>query len=322
LVKNLSISQAFVLGAGLGTRLRPLTDELPKPLVPIFQKPLITFAFDHLLAAGCERILVNTHHQPQAFAAAFPSGAYRGHEIEFHHEPVLLETAGGIANVGNSLGEKPFLVYNADVLTDLPLEPLIEEHFRAGNLVTLALRSGEGPRHVAFDRAGGRVRDIRNLAGSGQPDEFVFTGIYAVDPAFLSWLERGVKRSVIPIFIELIRRGEKLGGVVIDDGHWWDVGTREAYLQLHRELPRLSFPPYEVDDLNWRTSRHPTAVIESGAQLRGCSVAGAGARVGAGAILDDTILWPDAQVASQSALRNCIVRQGRSAEGALTGADI
>src|SRR5712692_3229540 len=150
------ITQAFILGAGLGTRLRPLTDDLPKPLVPIFQKPLITFAFDHLIDVGITKFFVNTHHQPGRFAEIFgrarspsaptkfdgrigdPSlpGFYRDRRIEFRHEPNLLETAGGIANVADSLGGQALLVYNGDVLTDLPIAPLIDNHFGAGNMVT------------------------------------------------------------------------------------------------------------------------------------------------------------------------------------------
>jgi mannose-1-phosphate guanylyltransferase len=318
------IKQAFVLGAGLGMRLRPLTESLPKPVAPIFQKPLITFAFDHLIDAGCEKFFVNTHHQPERFTEIFGRArpCYRDRPIEFRHEPVLLETAGGIANIADSLGKEPFLVYNGDILTDLPLAPLVEEHFRAGNVVTLALRSGGGPQHVAFDAKTARIVDIRNQLGTGAPDEFVFTGVYMISPEFLRWLEPGVKRSVIPVFLELIRRGEKLGGIVIDEGHWWDVGTRAAYLQLHRDLPALKFPRYAVDDPRWQRRIHETAQIEKGAELRGCSVAGAGARVGAEAILEDTIVWPGAQIASRSNLRNCIVRAHQKAEGTLRDIDI
>src|SRR3954469_8725101 len=93
------ITQAFVLGAGLGTRLKPLTDDLPKPLVPIFQKPLITFAFDHLIASGVQEFIVNTHHLPERFAETFPETHYRGIPITFVHEAIRLETGGGIKNV-------------------------------------------------------------------------------------------------------------------------------------------------------------------------------------------------------------------------------
>ncbi|MFN2542566.1 MAG: sugar phosphate nucleotidyltransferase, partial [Chthoniobacterales bacterium] len=215
------ITQAFVLGAGLGTRLRPLTDDLPKPLVPIFQKPLITFALDQLIDNGAANLFVNTHHQPDRFGEVFPASTYRDRRIQFFHEPVLLETAGGIANIADALSNEPLLVYNGDILTNLPLAPLIDNHFRENNIVTLALRSGGGPRHIALDRSSGRVLDIHNLLGTGAPEEFVFTGIYIVDRKFVDLLERGVKRSVIPHFLELIRRREKLGGLVIDGGHWW-----------------------------------------------------------------------------------------------------
>ena len=316
------IRQAFVLGAGLGTRLRPLTDAVPKPLVPIFQKPLITFAFDHLIAAGIERFYINTHHQPQRFDEVFPSKTYRGFPLQFRHEPVLLETGGGIANVADWLGDEPFLVYNADILSDLPLAPLLAEHRRAGNMVTLALRSQGGPQHVSLDRATGRLVDIRNLLGTGAPEEFVFTGIYAVEAEFHRWLQPGVKRSVIPTFLEMIRRGAPLGGVVIDQGHWWDVGTRTAYMQLHRDLPSLPFPQYALQDAAWRTAIHGSATVAEGAKLRGCSVVGAGSHVGANAVLDDTIAWPGAKIASRSDLRNCIVRSHRKAEGTLRDIDI
>ncbi|HYF36671.1 MAG TPA: sugar phosphate nucleotidyltransferase, partial [Prosthecobacter sp.] len=110
--------KAFVLGAGLGERLRPLTDQLPKPLIPVFHRPLITYAFDHLIAAGVEELVVNTHHLPEAYAHEFPNRRYRGLPIHFRHEaPVRLETAGGIANVQDLLGDEPFIVYNGDILT-------------------------------------------------------------------------------------------------------------------------------------------------------------------------------------------------------------
>src|SRR5690242_9433216 len=144
------ISQAFVLGAGLGTRLRPLTEELPKPLVPIFQKPLITFALDHLIDLGIDKIFINTHRLPETFAAAFPDNRYSGLDLTFVNEPVLLETGGGIKNIEAQLGREPFITYSGDVLTDVPLQPLIDEHFGRGNDVTLALRKTDFGSAIAF----------------------------------------------------------------------------------------------------------------------------------------------------------------------------
>src|SRR5262249_40888150 len=126
------IAQAFVLGAGLGTRLRPLTNELPKPLVPIFGKPLITFAFDHLFAAGVGSFVINTHHLSECFQDSLGENSYRKAPIRLLHEPVLLETGGGIKNAEPHLTEENFFVYSGDILTDLPLAPLMDEHFRGG----------------------------------------------------------------------------------------------------------------------------------------------------------------------------------------------
>ncbi|MEY2480224.1 MAG: mannose-phosphate guanylyltransferase [Verrucomicrobiota bacterium] len=316
------ITQAFVLGAGLGTRLRPLTEDLPKPLVPVFQKPLITFAFDHLIDLGIEKFLVNTHHRPERFAEMFPRSTYRDRRIDFRNEPELLETAGGIANIRDSLGHEHFLVYNGDILTDLPIAPLITEHFRAGNIVTLALRSQAGPRHIAFDRERRRIVDVRNQLKTDAPQEFVFSGVYAVSPKFLDWIEPGVKRSVIPIFLDLIRREQKIGGAVLDKGHWWDVGTRDAYLQLHRELREIQFPEYPTDGPDWRMSIHKTAHVDPTAQLLGCTVVGADCVIEADVVLEDTILWPGAQIASRSRLRNCIVRSGKKISGEFNGRDL
>lgn len=307
------ITQTFVLGAGLGTRLRPLTDDLPKPLVPIFQKRLVTFALDHLIAAGAQAFHLNTHHLPGHFATLFPDEKYLGRKICFHHEPVLLETAGGIANIAPDLEDAPLLVYNGDVLSDLPLGALVDAHLQHRNSVTLALRSGGGPQQVALDGES-RVVDIGNQLGTNRPSRFVFTGIYMISPEFVLRLQPGVRRSVIPYFLELIRQRD-LAGVIIDDGNWWDVGTPPAYLRLHMELVRLSFPSFPVDNPDWRQPRHPEATIASDSVLEGCCVIGSGAVVSAGARLRNTIVWPGAQIASRSVLDNCIVRTRRTAEG-------
>jgi len=317
-----AITQAFVLGAGLGTRLRPLTDDLPKPLVPIFQKRLITFALDHLIDLGIRRFYINTHHLPERFGEIFPEAMYRGNRIKFFHEPELLETAGGIANVAPSLGNGPLLVYNGDILTDLPLASLLDSHFRAGNLVTLALRSNAEPKHVAFDPGNGRIIDIGNQIGTDASQEFVFTGIYLVDPKFVDLLDRGVKRSVIPHFVDLIRRGERIGGVVIDKGHWWDVRDRGSYIALHQNLPSLKFPSYRVDDVNWMAPIHQTAVVDPTATVIGWSAIGRDCRVGPGAALENTIVWPGSQIASTSRLFGCIVRTHKSVSGIYRDTDI
>ncbi|WP_397385823.1 sugar phosphate nucleotidyltransferase [Prosthecobacter sp.] len=299
------MKQAFVLGAGIGERLKPLTEQLPKPLVPVFHRPLITYAFDHLLAAGVSRLVVNTHHIPEAYAEAFPDQSYKGTPIQFRNEsPVRLETAGGIANVRDLLGNEPFLVYNGDILTDLPLKPLLTEHRENGNLVTLVLRSHGPSLHIAFDPRRGLVTDIRNKLGTGDEGKYLFTGIYACDQAIHDWITPGKVESVIPIFLNMIRSGAKLGAVVIDEGSWWDLGSRTAYLSAHSALNGMYGPAID-----------PAAQIEAGAVLRGINVIGAGAVIEAGTQLEDSIVWPGGRVKTGADLKRCIVRSGITAAG-------
>ena len=159
------IRTAFILGAGLGTRLRPLTEECPKPLLPVGGRPLITYAMDHCLTIGVERFIVNTHHCPAAYDRAFPERSWRGWPILFRHEPVLLDTAGGLKNIEDLLEDEPLLVYNGDIVSDLPLGRLLEAHRLGKKEVTLALRSRGPVMNVAVD-AEGAVCDIRDLLGN------------------------------------------------------------------------------------------------------------------------------------------------------------
>lgn len=303
-----SISQAFVLGAGLGTRLKTLTRHRPKPLIPVAGRPLIAYAFDQLLKAGVRRLVVNTHHCAPVYRRYFPDGQYDSPHgaasLEFRHEPELLETGGGIKNVEDRFGQAPFLVYNGDILSTMPLEPLIASHLASGNEVTLALRSHGGPLQVAADVAAGQVLDIGHRLGRA-PGEFLFTGVYAISPAFFRRL-RLEKVSVVAAFLQMLKEGTPLGAVVIDEGEWWDLGTREQVLAVHRALREAAPGASWID---------PGAKIDPSARLTGATFVGAGAKIGAQVHLHDCVLWEGTHIAPESSLTRCIVTDGQTACG-------
>jgi NDP-sugar pyrophosphorylase family protein len=301
-----AIEQAFVLGAGLGTRLRPLTDHCPKPLVPVANRPLITYAFDRLLEVGVKRLVVNTHWRADVYGQVFPEDVYRGAPIAFRDEqPEVLETGGGIKNVEDLLRDGPFWVYNGDIFTTLPLEPALRVHREAGNEVTLILRSSGGPLRVAFEN--GRVLDLRETLGHA--GKYLFAGIYLVEPAFLARIPPAQKVDVVPIFIEMIRAGAKLGGIVIDEGEWFDLGSREQYLAVHRHL----------GDGPWID---PSAEIAPDARITGAPAIGAGAKIGAGAVVHDSLVWARGEVAARARIERCVVAGGHTAGGSLRDSDV
>jgi len=115
-LKRRRFKTAFILAAGLGTRLRPLTERLPKPLLEIGGRPIITHVMDHLLKVGVDRFIVNIHHLPEVYSETFPERRWRGAPIAFRHEPVLLDTAGGLKNIEDLLEEdEAILCYNGDI---------------------------------------------------------------------------------------------------------------------------------------------------------------------------------------------------------------
>jgi mannose-1-phosphate guanylyltransferase len=313
-----TITQAFVLAAGLGKRLRPLTEDLPKPIIPIFQKPLVTFALDHLINVGIERFVVNTHKQAELFENFFCDRAYESHSVTLVHEPDLLETGGGIKNAEQYLGSDPFLTYSGDILTDINLQPLIDEHFHSGNHVTLALRNTNLASDVALrDR---RVVDIANRHGTKGDVDFANVAVW--NSNVFQQIPPRQKISFIPILADWIGKGAKIGGLVMNDGKWFNIGSRAEYLDVHRTILREHWAPHYMKVREWPERVAKSAIVDPSAQLRGCSVIGENCQVGAGAILEDTILWPGAQIASKSQLHGCIVRSQKKVSGIHRNSDI
>ena len=312
------IKQAFVLGAGLGTRLRPLTDDLPKPLVPIFQKPLITFALDHLIEIGVQHFIINTHRLPEVFTSFFAANNYGNCLIKLVNESVLLETGGGIKNIEADLGNEPFITYSGDILTDFDLRPLIDEHFRRGNDVTLALRKTGLAAEIALrDEV---IVDIANRYGV--VGEYDFANVAVWNPTIYARIPPREKISFIPVIGDWIGDGGKIGGVVLGDGKWFNIGSRDQYLEIHRAILEQKWRPQYIKTHEWPLRIADSAIVDPTAQLRGCSVVGKNCRVDADVVLDDTILWPGAQIASRSELVGCIVRSQKRASGKHRNIDI
>jgi mannose-1-phosphate guanylyltransferase len=224
---------AFILGAGLGTRLRPLTEHRPKPLLPIGGRPVITYAMDHCMSVGVERFIVNTHHCPEAYHQEFPEANWRGIPIIFCNEPVLLDTAGGLKNIEELLEEdQAILCYNGDILTNFPLQKLLEFHAEKRPEATLALRSRGHLLNVNINGEG-EVVDIRNKLKNTGEQSCQFACVYAVEKKLLRNIEAGKIESIASTFIQRIAVGPgHIMGAVIDEGFWHDIGSIELYERL------------------------------------------------------------------------------------------
>lgn len=284
--------QAFILGAGLGTRLAPLTHILPKPLMPVFQKPLIQHTMDHYIRCGVSEFMVNISCLPLMWERAFPEPTYRGCPVSFSEEESPMDSGGGVKKIMPWVkpGE-PLLVHNGDILTDIPVADLLAEHKRRGNMVTLALRSVDGKRNVGFDEETGAITDMRHALGVN-PGTHQFAGVYLMEPEVAELFPEDDVFSIVPVWLELIKQG-KVGGVVFDWANWHEIGSPAGYIDTMMELTS-------------RERIHPTASISAAADLGEDCVVGQDAVIPAGVVMDDCIVWPRTHVAPGT-YRRCIL---------------
>jgi len=283
------MARAMVLAAGLGTRLRPLTEELPKPLVPVGDRPLVGHIAERLRAAGFPELVMNTHHGAEYFASRIHE---LGLAVHLVHEPVIRGTAGGIAGARSLLTGGPVIVWNGDILAEPSLPELLD---RAGSGLAFAIvprAAGEGTVGMGDRGQVVRLRDERFGSEASGGD---YIGVAALGPAALSTLpERGC--LVADVALPALRRGESIAAVPVRGG-FTDVGSVRAYHQANLDWLGRTRGPGKA----WV---HPTAQVAGPVELREC-VIGEGARVFGEGLLDKVVVWPGA--AATAPLRDAVV---------------
>jgi mannose-1-phosphate guanylyltransferase len=303
------IGKAFVLGAGLGVRLRPLTNFLPKPLLPVFGKPIISFALDHLREAGVSAVAINTHHLAHHFERLLRDRSHIGLSVQLFHEPRLLETGGGMKNVEHWVGNEPFLTYSGDLVNDLDIRSLVEWHFEDANDATLALRRTGLSTSVAYDPESRRVVDLVGAPGGPRADGYDFAGISIWNPTVFGRIQAGLPRSVGSVLIDWLRAGARIGGVVLERNRWFNIGSRKEYFTLHDVVRREAWTPsYLVGESPpWPCYVHPSATVAPGSAITGSSWIGASCLIESNVTLENSFLWPGSKVRRNTRLIDCVV---------------
>ncbi len=233
--------KAMILAAGVGSRLRPMTDKTPKALVDVGGAPMIERVIGRLRAAGVTELVVNLHHMGERIARFLASKGNFGLRIECTREAELLDTGGGLKNVAWFFDDgRPFLLHNVDVLSDIDLSGLLRFHRQAGALATLAVQSRPSSRQLLFDRDG-RLCGWESPKGVGwamdpvnDAERVAFTGIHAVDPAIFPRMTETGTFSIIRTYLRLAGEGERIIAHRVDGAYWQDIGSPEALEEARR----------------------------------------------------------------------------------------
>lgn len=231
--------KAMILAAGFGTRLRPLTERMPKPLLPVGGVPLIVWNLLLLRRYGFRDVVINLHYLGSMIEQALGDGSRFGVRITYSKETTILGTGGGIKQAEPYFEGEPVLVLNGDTLFELDLNALLAFHRTHRAAATLVLRQDNDAAQWGLVEVGVEHRIVR-IRGQGLEQEGptvprMFAGIHVLDLRLLQGVPAGVAGSIIDSYIDAIKQGERVMGYEMR-GYWSDVGTLERYKQAERDV--------------------------------------------------------------------------------------
>jgi mannose-1-phosphate guanylyltransferase len=262
-------TQAVILVGGEGTRLRPITSRVPKPVAPVVERPLVAYILDNLARHGVRRAVFSTGFLAAAIEAEIGDGSAYGLDVEYVVETEPLGTAGAIANCEAVLDDGPFFVFNGDVLSDVDLTALADLHVQRGGMATIFLTPVEDPRRYGLVelREDSSVANFIEKPGEWQGTALINAGVYVLEPEVLEMVPRGrlfsIERGVFP---RLARAGSLYG--YVDRGYWRDIGTPESYLQAHFDILDRSVNTMVADVLGDQYAYvAPSATVHAEARL-------------------------------------------------------
>ncbi|HVJ06724.1 MAG TPA: nucleotidyltransferase family protein [Candidatus Saccharimonadales bacterium] len=242
--------KAMILAAGLGTRLRPLTDDRPKALVEIAGRTMLEIALGRLRGFGIREVIVNVHHFADLVVECLKANDNFGMKIEISREEELLDTGGGLQKAAHFFlkdgGDEPFILHNVDVLSTIDFGAMVQFHREHEALATLAVQKRESSRQLLFDREGllcGRLVDgethMARLSENARPR--AFAGIHVISPRLFTRMSGGHMKEehsfpIIPVYLRLAGEGDRIVAFPADEYYWRDLGTEASLLQASRDV--------------------------------------------------------------------------------------
>ncbi|MEI7482121.1 MAG: nucleotidyltransferase family protein [Elusimicrobiota bacterium] len=238
--------KAMILAAGLGARLRPLTDTVPKALVDLGGAPMLEIVLKRLSDAGVTEVIINAHHLADKLTDFLKNRSGAGLKIEISREVFFpLETGGGVKKAAWFLKDGgPFFLYNCDVLTDMDLKAMMAGHLKNGALATVAVKERPSARQLVFDaemNLRGRINSNNpavQWAGDPLKDPVMlaFSGVHVISPEIFPLMTESGVFSIVDVYLRLVKAGNKIKGFRMDGCYWQDIGNIEKLEAARRHM--------------------------------------------------------------------------------------
>jgi NDP-sugar pyrophosphorylase family protein len=239
----------MILAAGLGTRLKPLTDQIPKALITVNNKPLIQLVIEKLITFGINEIIINIHHQAKQIIDFIQSKKFFDIKIEFSHEEILLDTGGGLKKAAWFFNRKePFILYNVDVLSDIDLDKMLYLHNYNKADVTLAMRNRRTSRYLLFDKKDQLIgwrnlnddKIVQSMIKSTMDSNLLsFMGIHIISPEILPKIPEKKIFSIIEFYLNLAQKGAIIQAFHADAYYWFDLGKPQNIKEADHYLQSI-----------------------------------------------------------------------------------
>jgi len=250
--------KAMVLAAGLGTRLRPLTDDRPKALIEISGRTLLEITLSRLQSFGVREVIINVHHFADMILDYLKARNNFGMRIEVSREEVLLDTGGGLKKAAwfftsdskspDLDKDEPFLLHNVDVISTIDLARMAQAHRDNHALATLAVQERKSSRYLIFDeqlqlcgRRAGRDQEPELVRPSAQMQPLAFSGIHVISPRIFAMISEDDVFPIVPVYLRLAAKGEKITAFRADEYYWRDLGRVDSVIQAAQDLKEKVF---------------------------------------------------------------------------------
>ncbi|MDD3347629.1 NDP-sugar synthase [Oscillibacter sp.] len=283
--------KTLILAAGYGTRLLPYTRQLPKPLFPVANKPLIEYTIETMLpVTASKEFIVNLHHLPEMIPVQLKDGARLGAKISYSPEREILGTGGAMLNLQDKLSSSDFWVVNADMLFNLNLKDALTFHKQNNALATLILFKTPAAKrygHTSINRAGQIMEFVPKNDGRIPDEGLIFTGIHIINPAIFKYFPTDTKVFCIvaAVYKKILTTGRIFGFEC--EGTWQDIGNPDEYMQANMRMLEKEKNNTLIDN---------SASVENGATVGPFTVIGKNARIGANANVKNSVVWPGAHI--------------------------